>query len=255
MPSTVHEILAIRAARHKAGVMADACAHKGTPAPSLSGQTRYRHRTLSAQGVALGITVAIHLCLVAVLICEWHRATPAAEPDHLTVMMLPPLPPDRPAMRLRPNVSAAKPRAKVTAVEPPPVIVKLPTVPEHGASLPIKPAPPDGGRENNLAAISQAYRSAITARIEAARHYPRLALLEGYQGAGAILFRLDRDGNLLDVMVETSTGRHRLDRAAVKLVERAAPYPAIPAELPDELAITMPIRFLITDANPRMAAR
>ncbi|MFD2136940.1 energy transducer TonB [Novosphingobium resinovorum] len=43
-----------------------------------------------------------------------------------------------------------------------------------------------------------------------------------------------------------------LDRAALDVVRRAAPFPAIPEGLPDELEITLPVEFLV---SARMASR
>jgi TonB family protein len=91
----------------------------------------------------------------------------------------------------------------------------------------------------------QAYREAMLAQLAAERDYPRSALLSGYQGIGSVLFHIDRDGRLLDVGIETSTGRKALDRAALALVRRAAPFPTVPAAMPDQLEVSLPIRFMI----------
>ncbi|MFT4053376.1 MAG: hypothetical protein QM681_02635 [Novosphingobium sp.] len=46
-----------------------------------------------------------------------------------------------------------------------------------------------------------------------------------------------------------------LDRAALTQVRRAAPFPEIPSELPDELIVSMSLQFLITQPGRQMAAR
>jgi protein TonB len=102
---------------------------------------------------------------------------------------------------------------------------------------------------------TNAYSHASLARIQAQRSYPRGALLSGAEGNGSIRFTIDRVGHLLDAAIVTSTGRKALDRASLALVRRAEPFPAIPPGLPDELAITMPIRFLIVRPEQRVAAR
>jgi TonB family protein len=83
------------------------------------------------------------------------------------------------------------------------------------------------------------------ARLEARRFYPDVALRRDWQGSGAVLFRIERSGRLLDATIANSTGHGALDKAALGIVQRAAPFPAIPDSLPDELAITMPVAFLL----------
>lgn len=99
------------------------------------------------------------------------------------------------------------------------------------------------------------YRQALFEKLAAQRHYPEAARLRHYQGDGAILFRIDRGGKLLAASMERSTGRALLDRAALSQVQRAAPFPEIPPELPDELAVSMQLQFLILLPSRQMAAR
>jgi TonB family protein len=198
----------------------------------------------------------IHLILAIAMMANWYRPQGVVATPNLTVITLARTP-DSPLRRKKSGIEPERrtTKASTTAITPP--IVKLPPLSQAPLAEPLAEAsvPVDGGEQERLAQVSETYRSALTAHIEEARLYPRRALLRGYQGAGAIFFRLDREGRLIEASVETSTGRKGLDRAALALVQRAAPFPAIPVELPDELAITMPIRFLIVDAPSRMATR
>lgn len=105
---------------------------------------------------------------------------------------------------------------------------------------------------------AQSWRRAVMERLEAQRFYPDLAVRREWQGSGLVLFRIERSGRLLDVRLADSTGRPALDTAALGIVARAAPFPAIPDGLPDEMTITMPVQFLIAGRAdlppPTMAA-
>ena len=54
---------------------------------------------------------------------------------------------------------------------------------------------------------------------------------------------MDRNGIVLGIWIKQSSGYPVLDKEAVATVLRAQPLPAIPAELPDPLNITLPMVF------------
>lgn len=64
-----------------------------------------------------------------------------------------------------------------------------------------------------------------------------------------LAFRIDRSGRLLDATVAHSTGLPVLDLAALSIVRRASPFPAIPDALREELAITLPTARLAEEAS------
>lgn len=133
-----------------------------------------------------------------------------------------------------------------------PIVTSAMTVEMTDAQAAPANLPPQG---RDASEVAQDYRRELFDRLAAQRHYPEAARLRHYQGDGAVLFRIDRSGDLLDAAMERSTGRDVLDRAALMQVRRAAPFPQIPPELPDELAVAMPLRFLIVPPGQRVAAR
>ncbi len=219
--------------------------------------SRYRYRALAARIVALGVTAAVHVLIAAVVIYDWRRPETAAPPEDMITVTLVPLTPDQAARKPERGTIAREVPPKPAVDRLPPPIVDLPRQLPVIAAEPVieTPAPVDAGKDDQLAQATQAYRRAIMAQLAAERRYPRAALLDGYQGVGAILFHIDRDGRLLDVAIEASTGRKALDRAALALVRRAAPFPAVPTEMPDRLEVSLPIRFLIVEPSTTMAAR
>ncbi len=230
--------------------------HASPLAGGLTASRRQRDYLIRpARFKALTATIAIHVLVVAPALYGWHRSGQlAARPDAVVVTL--PSMPDKAAQQQKrgmeePIEQPAPPAPKLLppTIAIPPVEIAT----EEPVVRPLILAP--GGRESTLAEVTQAYRQAITTRLSAQRYYPQEALIRRYEGAGEILFRIDRTGRLLDVAVRTSTGWQVLDRAAVDQVRRAAPFPPIPAELPDELAITLPLEFLVLGGKTMVAAR
>lgn len=218
----------------------------------------YRAKPWPGRLIAIGVTIAIHVMLTALVIYDWSRPKRVMVPDDTIVLTLMPPTPDQPAKREERGIVAAKLPPKSALPDLPSPIVELlkePAIVASGPDIELPPVAADGGKNDTLAQTTQAYRQAIMAQLAAERSYPRGPLLAGYQGTGTILFHIDRDGRLLDAAIETSTGRKALDRAALALVRRAAPFPAVPAEMPDRLELSLPIHFLIVEPNMMVAVR
>lgn len=225
------------------------------PDPAFHATSAPRGNTRSVRVVALGVTGALHLVAVAVaaVALSWQNAGRQESTVPATLPTFTLRAQDMPHDRLR---SGAAERPEKAAL--------LPVKADHPRTAPAAalsqdpgeaaPAGEQGGRDTDLAQVTQAYRRAIMARLEESRRYPDAALRAGWQGDGAVLFRIERSGRLLDATLVSGTGRAELDRAAAEIVRRAAPFPAIPDALPDELAITMPVSFLIENRTPPRTA-
>ncbi|MGF7153546.1 energy transducer TonB family protein [Novosphingobium gossypii] len=196
--------------------------------------------------VALGATVAIHLAVGAVVAVGWPRGRSAGTEPHLvSVVVLPqaePVAPRRPPGG--PRTPAARPRPVPVPSSQPPTILLVPPAPLAIEPIVMPSQRAEGGSADPLAVTTQAYRRAIMARLEAQRARMKTHTSDRRRAAGAILFRIERTGRLLQASVAESTGFRTLDRTAMAIVRRAAPFPAIPDELPDELTITLPVEFL-----------
>ena len=118
---------------------------------------------------------------------------------------------------------------------------------------PPKSAPPGSAQPQALASpgatrapqpgAALRYQRLLLAHIERYQHYPRAARRDGVQGTVVIAFAMRRDGRLLTVGVKSSSGQAVLDEEAVETVRRAQPLPSIPPDLPEQLAITLPVAF------------
>lgn len=89
------------------------------------------------------------------------------------------------------------------------------------------------------------YRDVLLAHIARYRQYPEDARLDRKEGTAWIRFLLDRDGKVLRVWIERGSGTASLDTEAAAAVRRATPLPPIPAGLPAQIDITVPIEFRI----------
>lgn len=203
---------------------------------------------------ALGLIIAIH----SQFLMPHKPASRIAE--HIVLISRPQKDTDQSASTLPPKPASPAVRAGVTETNPAqPVNVIAPPgglgpKAEAVTAANIQP-PTDHADQSPAGNVAEDYRQVLFARLATQRHYPEAAVLKHYQGDGTVLFRIDRSGNLLDTSMERSTGLALLDSAALKQVRRAAPFPDIPSDLPDELAVAMPVQFLILQPGTRMAAR
>lgn len=94
------------------------------------------------------------------------------------------------------------------------------------------------------------YAGLLKGRLEESMHYPRAARLAGQQGSVVVRFVIDRNGNVLSIVLEKPSGYAILDREAVEMIERAEPFPVMPGEMSGEvLELRVPIAYKIDDAS------
>lgn len=103
------------------------------------------------------------------------------------------------------------------------------------------------GRKVDASAL-QAYLAAVRARIEAAKRYPFAAEQRRMQGVVSVSFRLSFDGRLLDApSVVKSSGFSILDRAALRAIKQAEPFPRFPGpaqDMPGE-PLSVELKFMM----------
>jgi protein TonB len=80
-----------------------------------------------------------------------------------------------------------------------------------------------------------------------AKRYPRDAQFNRQQGVPYIRFVMNRDGKVLSVRLERSSGFRALDDEAVALPKRAQPLPKPPDNLPgDTIELVVPVEFFLS---------
>ncbi|HVF34625.1 MAG TPA: energy transducer TonB [Candidatus Saccharimonadia bacterium] len=79
------------------------------------------------------------------------------------------------------------------------------------------------------------------------QRYPRAARRAGIEGTAHVRFVIDRGGALRETELVASSGHAVLDRAALELLQRAAPYPALPRRVTSgEVELTLPVEYRLS---------
>ena len=103
----------------------------------------------------------------------------------------------------------------------------------------------DGGGAD-LGLLRGTFAGKVRQRIVNAQSYPRIARRRGLEGQPVVAFTLDKRGRLTKVDLAQTSGYQLLDQAALKAVQKAAPYPEIPAQLElDSFQFKLPISFVL----------
>ena len=155
---------------------------------------------------------------------------PPAAPQQTT----PPHPPTRPVRRGAPGTRAASidPNRPAPAEPGPPTpgaapadVPAPPTEPAPDGPPPTPPADDSGDGRFDVAGYGRALSMAVHAR----KSYPRAAERRGIEGTVRIHVVVSRDGRLADApSVQQTSGDEELDAQAVRMVEAAAPFEALP---------------------------
>ena len=119
------------------------------------------------------------------------------------------------------------------------------TAPPASEASPAHTAAAPASGLSALAARAQAsWRNSLVAHINRYRRYPREARAKNIEGEVSVEFTLDRHGNILASRVIKSSGSSIFDEEALAILQRAAPLPAPPAQVPAEgVVLVVPIEF------------
>lgn len=102
-----------------------------------------------------------------------------------------------------------------------------------------------GNSNDSKAEIKARYEQTISLWIQKFKLYPEKAREMGMQGSTVVRIRIDRRGNIRYSALEGNTGYQELDRAALDMVRRANPVPAVPDTYPegDMFEYLIPVNF------------
>lgn len=93
-------------------------------------------------------------------------------------------------------------------------------------------------------ATRQSYFSLLAATLAKHKRYPLASRRRGEEGIVKLFFIVDRDGKVLDYRITESSGSQRLDDAVMRMLKKAEPLPAFPAEMTQSrLEVNVPIAF------------
>ena len=93
---------------------------------------------------------------------------------------------------------------------------------------------------------SGSYTRELVAQIRKIQWYPEKALVAEEQGEVKIQVTIDKNGAVIDKKITQRSGSRTLDRAALKMVGKAQPFPSIPEELGEEqFEFEVPLNFAL----------
>ena len=185
---------------------------------------------------------------------EPQPATPVSTP------VLPPVPPPVPQDVQKPQRPAPRPQAEPTpqaeprpAPTPAPPQAATPTAASSDtAQASQRPSGGGGGatatqQTANASDVAKAsYARLVLTRLQRAIVYPRRALRREIEGVVTVEMVLAANGTLRTVRLLETSGSTILDDAALKLVRRVAPFPAVPKDLSpggQDIAFKTPIQY------------
>lgn len=93
-------------------------------------------------------------------------------------------------------------------------------------------------------AIKNEYLANLRDAIDANKRYPKVSKRLQEKGNVLVSFRIFKNGTINNITLVTSSGKKRLDRAAIKAVAKIKKYKKFPKELQkDFIDLTLPIKF------------
>lgn len=106
---------------------------------------------------------------------------------------------------------------------------------------------PGGGLSAAAIAAAQAdYFSALQAHLARFKQYPSRARSRNQEGVVMLYFAINANGVLVASRIHQSSGHALLDEAALEMVQRASPMPAIPPDLERvSLELVVPVQFYL----------
>jgi len=167
-------------------------------------------RNLRSLGTAAILEVAIAFGLAGILIWEQLHPTPAPPPVTTASVTIPPNPPPPPPPPPH-NVPTPIPTPNAVPVQPP------------------SPPPIPTSKPVNQDTLMAEFQASMKAAIDAAKVYPKEAILAGETGTVTVSFDYI-NGVVSNIKVDRSSGSRALDRSAMNAVQKAQ-MPPKPAEL------------------------
>lgn len=217
-----------------------------------------RTRLFGVGGVAL-----IALAVLSGMLITWHVQTKAPEPATLSVFdVSPPAAPPMPDSNIPPGPKEVErdtrlPEPEMSKIEPPEIQVKtdspiLPPPPEFvpepaprvekttaPEAKPLPPAP-------RASTAKPTWEGLVLGALNKVKRYPRYAQSQGQQGTPWIRFTMNREGKVLSVRLERSSGARALDEEALALPKRAQPLPKPPEDVAGNLLeLVVPVEFFL----------
>ncbi len=217
----------------------------------------------------LGLSILFHASLF--LLTSWQRQHgPISLPPLLASIRLPPISESGPVAAVAPApatvpqkarqtptrvMQRSAPSAKQTAgpANPPAPAAASPlaAVTESGAppaaaapvAEAVRPAPASAPPRPQSELLND-YRQRLGELFARQQEYPRVAAMRGWEGEVRLRLKVARKGNLLNVVLDHSSGFDILDQHALAMLEHMSSLPPLPDALEsNEIQVVVPINY------------
>jgi len=95
---------------------------------------------------------------------------------------------------------------------------------------------------------SDIYTKKLINTIRKVQRYPKQAIDLGIEGDVIVLIKIDKNGEVINKALTQRSGSRIIDRAALKMISKAEPFPVIPSELNlEEFEFSVPLSFSFTN--------
>jgi len=227
--------------------------------------TRYSEQPmdLGTRLFGMGGVSLIALAVLGGMLITWHVQTKAPAPATLSVFeVTPPAAPPMPNSDIPPGPKEIEkdrrlPAPKTSKIDPPeiqirndnPVELSLPEVApeptlqvEKNTAPEAKPMPP----APRVSTAKPTWEGLVLGALNKVKRYPRYAQSQRQQGTPWIRFTMNREGKVLSVRLERSSGARALDEEAMALPKRAQPLPKPPEDVTGDLVeLVVPVEFFL----------
>lgn len=233
-------------------------------APDWRPSTRYvdQPTSLSTRLSGIGGVGLIALGVAACILVTWSTYQAVAEKTTLSVFEVePPAAPPEPQSEIPPGPEQVQmetpPQVQMPEMVPPEILIPtsnpLPVPPPKPAPEPappieqttapeVRPAPPAQKASN----AKPTWEGQVLAALNKVKRYPRDASFRRQQGVPYIRFSMNREGRVVSVKLERSSGFKSLDDEALSVAKRAQPLPKPPEEVKgDTIELVVPIEFFM----------
>lgn len=188
--------------------------------------------------IAGGVTVLIHVALVAALLLGGRAVMHVAQPKAMTVNIF-----TENAKRPEPvYIQPRLQRADMPIVQAPEIAIAAPpaqrAIQVTAVQAPAAPAAPAEAKAD--------YFARLLAQLNRYKQYPPAARRARIQGVVMLHFVMDRAGNVQAADINKKSGYPILDAEALALIRRAQPLPPMPANFrQNRLDLVVPIEFFL----------
>lgn len=236
---------------------------QAAPAAEWRSSTRYSDQPMSPGTRLFGISGVsmIALLIVGGSLFTWRTYTAAPAPAAISVFdVTPPAAPPEPVSEVPPGPEVVEkpiPDPKLAKIEPPEIRLRNdnPISPPRPRQIPdlgppierttapeAKPLPP----APQVSTGQPTWEGLVLGALNQVKRYPVYAQSRRQQGVPWIRVVIDREGRVLSVRLERSSGFRSLDDEAVKLPSRAQPLPKPPTEVRGAtIELVVPVEFFM----------